>query len=258
MKRTALMIVLLVSLSLSCQLAQSILPGPPPSKLSQACRDSVDGMTHLTSGLVFPNYFEDENPTKRGGEFDANRYFEVLTHLSMQDGYNLDYAYLYDWMGGYPVMYARPTDEPPVKELSDLPQDQTPYLEYVQADGTLEGYLQYTILSVMADQFYLFWHANYNDYRVLCDQQAIQSIADAIADTDFGNPMDAKTQAQARQLDPGPTVEISGQTVTVELLVFTKWGGFERWTYTLDKDFPHRIRDLQRETLVPYDCGVMF
>jgi hypothetical protein len=41
-------------------------------------------------------------------------------------------------------------------------------------------------------------------------------------------------------------------------VVFTKWGGFLRVTFTISRDFPRRVFDAEAETLVAYDCGVMF
>jgi hypothetical protein len=35
-------------------------------------------------------------------------------------------------------------------------------------------------------------------------------------------------------------------------------GGFIRRTYTISRSFPHEILSVEDETLVEYDCGVMF
>lgn len=71
--------------------------------------------------------------------------------------------------------------------------------------------------------------------------------------------MDTAQQAKVRTLrNIVPVVALEGDTARVEVVTFTKWGGFYRYTYTIHREFPHTILDLEQENLVPYDCGVMF
>jgi hypothetical protein len=44
----------------------------------------------------------------------------------------------------------------------------------------------------------------------------------------------------------------------VQIVTFTKWGGFFRETYSLERPYPYTIMDVQVEELVAYDCGIMF
>jgi hypothetical protein len=55
-----------------------------------------------------------------------------------------------------------------------------------------------------------------------------------------------------------PLVKLTDTAVTVEIVTFTKWGGFFRKTYTISRAFPHEIMDAQGENIVPYDCGILF
>jgi hypothetical protein len=54
-----------------------------------------------------------------------------------------------------------------------------------------------------------------------------------------------------------PTVTLTHDSAIVEVVIFTKWGGFFRRTYTISRSFPHTI-DMKEENLVPYECGIMF
>ena len=86
---------------------------------------------------------------------------------------------------------------------------------------------------------------------------AIGRIASSLGD--FGQPMSPLSRLRTLLLrDVAPTVSTGEQTAEVRLVVFTKWGGFLRWTFTIDRNSPHRILDVKEEILVPYDCGVMF
>ncbi len=234
-------------------------PTPPPSAAWQAV---VDDFARLNGSQDLPAHLMQENPEKTGGEFDVNEYFSVLDHLSMEPGYVLDYVYVYDGMGGYPILYARPEDQPPYTthteyaaalEAGDVEQG---YLSHIQVDGTEEGFFQFVLLRVMGGQFYLFWHAGYCDDTVVYSQERIEAILST--PDDFGNPFSRQQKKAARAIDPAPIVEMEEDAVVVEVVVFSMWGGFSRETYTISRSFPHTILDSNHEVLVEYDCGIMF
>jgi hypothetical protein len=232
---------------------------PTPLPLSETCRQTVSGLVALTGDLTTPDHLQQENAVKTGDDFDVSTYFDVLDHLAMQDGYTLDYVYAYEFIGGRPVLYARPSDQPPYQALTDVPRvddgSQSSYLDRVVIDGTPEGYFQFVALDVMGEQFYLVWHANYNDTRILCDSADVKDVLESEM---FGQPLPEDVAAQARGLDVEPVVTLGEETAQVQIVVFTKWGGFLRVTFTIGQDFPHQVLDTEAETLVPYDCGVMF
>jgi hypothetical protein len=234
-------------------------PMPPPSAAWQAV---VDDFARLNGSQDLPAHLMQENPEKTGGEFDVSEYFSALDRLSMEPGYALDYVYVYDGMGAYPVLYVRPEDQPPYAtyaeyaaalEAGDVEQG---YLDHIQTDGTEEGFFQFVLLRVMGGQFYLFWHAGYYDDAIVCSQERIEAILST--PDGFGNPFSRQQKRAARTIDPAPVVEMEDDVVVVKVVVFTKWGGFSRETYTINRSFPHTILDSEHEVLVTYDCGIMF
>lgn len=259
-KFPVLAIVALIAATLACQ---TVFPTrTPPETSDLGCRETITAIRELRSDLTFPQYFTQENPAKQGGEFDPNRYFEAFSHLRMQEGFVLDFVYHQDGMGGYPLLYARPADQLPYDTESDYRaagSDQADYLSFVVPQDSPEGYFEYAVFAMLANQFYLDWHANYNDWQVLCGMDDVNEIIKSFEGEDaFGIPMTAAQQRQARSIDnPQPIVELSDETATVKMLVFTKWGGFYRRTLTIRRA-DHFIFDAQDEPLVEYDCGIMF
>jgi hypothetical protein len=242
----------------TCVFLLSVACGPifrsaPPSA---AWQSTVDELSALQSGLEFPKHFADENAVRTGEEFDIGAYFSVLDHLSMEPRYMLDYVYCYDEMGGYPRLYARPEDQPGYVACGDFRGARDDYLAHVQTDGTEEGFFQFVLLHVVGGQFYLLWHANYYDDTVVCDRDTVDAIVSA--DDGFGEPFSREQKRAARAIVPAPVVEMGDETVTVEIVTFSKWGGFSRETYEIDRSFPHTILDSEFEVLVEYDCGIMF
>jgi hypothetical protein len=234
--------------------------GPAPAEDAiSGCAETVAAIRALRADRPFPDYFNTENPVKRGDEFDPNAYFTVLDGLSMEPGYALDFVYSYDGMGGYPTLLARPESSDPYLSWDDVPGPGGDYLARVQADGTPESYFEFVVMKIMAPQFYLFWHASYNDLQIVCDQAALRGILDGISGGDTGLPMPLADRVRAWSLGGlEPTVDIGEQSVTVRVVTFSRWGGFYEYTYTLSRAFPHTILSVEDKLLVPYDCGIMF
>ena len=246
-----------IILSIAAALTACNLPAQP--EIDSPLQDMVDAMAAIQAGLHTPEHLLVENAQRDGSEFDPNLYFTALTHLSMSPGYVLDYVYHYDGMGGRPVLYARPEGEALYRTYEDFAAsglEDDSYLKAVVVDGTPESYFELVVLSIMGSQFYLDWHANYNDTRIVCDTAALESLLDEIGSV--GNEMGAADQARARRIDLEPVILVGEAAVQVQIVTFTKWGGFFRETYSLERPFPYTILDVQAEALVAYDCGIMY
>lgn len=230
--------------------------------------DIVAEFEALTSGLVFPDHLMAEDAEKAEGDFDVSLYFTVLEQLSMERGRVLDYVYDYAGIGGSPVLYARKASATPYRNYSEYlaadaaaePEEREDYyLNYVATDGTPEGFFQLALLLIQGEQFYQFWHANYNDDRIVSDQEDARA---ALADlTGWVGENESTTEdllAKVSEIDLTPAVSMNQDQVKVEVVVFTKWGGFVKRSIAMEREFPHTILWEKSEVLVPYDCGIMF
>jgi hypothetical protein len=237
---------------------------PDPDAV-QSAQETVVAIAGVQPGGI-PEHFTQggagEYPREEG-DFDPNSYFGVLDHLSMEDGYVLEYLYVFDGMGGYPFLYARPSDKAPYTSsdelVADLGENTDYYSQHIQIDDTREGYFQFVALHMMADQFYLWWHAGYNDTTIVFDEESLER---ALANTEAsfeGVDVPNSVKRRARNLDLQPTVEFTDTTTAVvRLVTFSMWGGFTEARYTISREFPHSITDVETVVLVEYDCGVQF
>ena len=256
-------LILAVPLPAAAQDGETPTPTPAPLTLPGACRAAVDGMRAATADLAFPEHFQEENAAKTGDEFDVNAYFEALDHLTVEEGMALDYVYHYDGMGGFPVLYVHSADEPPFLTEADYQTargeeagDFGAYLNHIVIDDTPAGYLQFLALMTMGGQFYLFWHANYNDTLVICDSEAVDEALASVGV--YGQTITPEFTEQAHALDVEPVVEIEDDTARVRVVLFTKWGGFFEAIFTIGREFPHAVLETQTETLLEYQVGIMF
>jgi hypothetical protein len=248
-------LLMIFASSLACQF---LIPSSTGTVISD-CAELVSSVASLQPGEVPRPLFE--TGRKQGDELDLNQYFNVLPHVSMQEGYTLDYVYQIDSLGGYPLLYVRPVDQAPYASVADIPENTQlrDYREYLNVEDVEQAYFEQVVLDIMADQFYLFWHANYNDTLIVCNRQQVYDIVAQVSSGDFGVAMDVAQQAEARTLrNIRPVVHLTGDVASVEIVTFTKWGGFYRETYTISRGFPHTIVDVQQENIIPYDCGIMF
>ncbi|KQC15524.1 MAG: hypothetical protein APR56_00755 [Methanosaeta sp. SDB] len=93
---------------------------------------------------------------------------------------------------------------------------------------------------IQGEQFYLFWHAYYNDARIVCDHEdANASIEDSLDFKGGVDPSIEEVRQGASELDLTPVVSMEEEDVQVDVVIFTKWGGFIRDSTTMKREFPH-------------------
>lgn len=257
-KATPPLIALLV-FSFACQTLFPATPPPRDGMVIEDCSSMVKSIRSMQTNDVPKGLYE--SGVKQGDEFDVNDYFSATPNISMQEGYTLDYVFLGDSLGSFPILAARPIDQPPYISSADVSADSelADYWNYIEVKDVEQGYFEYIAFLIMADQFYLVWHANYDDTEVICDREAVDAIVADINDNDFGIAFDKDQMKQIKAMQNiEPLVKLTDTTAIVEIITFSKWGGFYRMTYTIDRAFPHTIIDVQEENIVPYDCGIMF
>lgn len=245
-------LAVIVSILISC--------GAPASPTAAAYQASVDGVQALHAGQTIPDHFLQPGAVRTGEEFDPNRYFGVLTHISMETGYTLDYVYRIDDFAGLPILYARsttseryPTSDSLYKDLQGVKIDD--YLAKVQTDGSEAGFFELALLRRMGGEFYLWWHAAYNDAVIVCTTSGLDQIFSSLGES---TPVPTDIQNKARKLSLAPRVTIHSTSVDVDLVYFSKSTGFVGLHTTLSRTFPHQVLDEKSEVLLKYDFGVVY
>ena len=230
---------------------------------------AVDDIKSLTRNKPIPGHLIDPDQPLTEDLFDPNQLLVPLHHLHLRSGYVLDFVYHYDGMGGLPFLYARKETQPPFedfdayqKAIDDCASSTSKvgcnYLDYVESDGTEEGYFQWVILRMMGDQFYLNWHANYDDSEIVANKAQLETLIEKLSGDDSGKPLSSAQKKAAIKIDPAPVVTIDGEIVKVRIVWFTKWGGFYESNITLNSGTPHKVIDTQTQLLVEYDCQILF
>ncbi len=160
------------------------------------------------------------------GMFDPNRFFEVLDKVRLKEGYFLDYFYVEpdaDTFGSSPDVFARCAGTLPLtcfREKSPVTTvDVAAVLEY---ENSPSGLFQLALFDAVHDNFYLFWHANYGDYRPILTK----NLYDSILEKESNNLKLSALELLHRQ-DIRPRVVMTGpDSGHVTMLYFNRYKGF--------------------------------
>ena len=192
-------------------------------------------------------------------EFDPNLYLDALPHLQLMPGYTLDFYYNWCDMAGNPWVYARKIGDPPFSEdvmetqLRKVKNYRDTYspIRYLLPDGSPESWFELVVFERLADQFYLFWHSNYNDFRFVTTQEEINAIAEKIR-------LEPEMLARARSMDHRIIVSVGESECKVEYCGFSEWKGFTRYETTIKREPPCVVMNTAPIENIPYHCGICF
>ena len=77
-------------------------------------------------------------------------------------------------------------------------------------------------------------------------------------ESSFGASFGVNLKKMACAVDLRPYVFLNEDVVTVSLLTFSNWNGFERVVLGINRKFPHRILSEERTTVIKYNSGIIF
>lgn len=237
---------------------------------------TVDKMERILKNIPRVEIEEKSDSThKPANAFDPNVYFSALRHIKLKPGYVLDYVIMRGFMGGEPYVYARKANEKPFSTLHEYKEklnnltphygiyhNHSPYSieSQIELKDEDESYIEYVVFNIMKEQFYLWWHAHYNDKQVVFTKEKLARILDPLPYASDS----LKEKVSSLYLEPIVTRKDS--VVDVSLPVFSHWGGLVRRHYTISKSEPHHITNIpfylsdvdKRDYLLDYDCKRRF
>jgi hypothetical protein len=243
-------------------------------------QDIVDSMHSMVKDLQIPAHFNTNqyppmypaDVQRAADDFDVNNYLTVLNHLSLEPGYTLDYLYNKNNLEAKPYIYARKITDLPFKSISEYratiiaSQNSSvivnenekllySYLDHIKVDDTPEGFFQFVAVRIMGAQYYLWWHAIYNDQLIICNEKAVENILASVPPS----PDEVKTKLlkQLPQFDLEPKIEIQGNVVKVRVITFTRFGGIIQRDFTIARQFPHAVSNSEEKNLIRYSGGAV-
>jgi hypothetical protein len=251
--------------------------------VGEICEQSVGKMETLHQNVMWPpehltpweSSGDVPDPVLQEGDFNVSKYLDELQYLAVEEGHVLEYVYYFDGMGGFPILYVRKKTSQPFVNFSqwrDASCTSTScknYLNDIVIDDTPEGYMQFVTLAIMGNQFYLWWHAAFNDYQLIWNLSKMETLLGTLPKAGENGVADDlysinETESETlRGMDFTPTVLYSNANpgvVRVRVVVFTKWGGFISKTYKINriKGSGSRIMNIQEKVMLEYSVDYVF
>ncbi|MCP6718631.1 MAG: hypothetical protein KJI71_00180 [Patescibacteria group bacterium] len=204
-----------------------------------------------------PDLLFDANEKIRpeGIGFDVNRFLKVFDKIQLRDGFILDYFYRSGGLGGEPFIFTRKKDNPKLSADGNLKP--RPPLNDIIIEITPESFFQLAVFSQVVSQFYLSWHANYNDHQFIFGSEIVEYLLMDIPEDfrdNFGINM--KDREKLRAMSFEPQVNIKEEGAEVRCVMFSKWLGFYYNIFVIT--WPNITIENSRDIIVPYDCGILF
>ena len=157
-------------------------------------------------------------------------------------------------------MYARRVDAVPFQypgQVSSWNRRHDIY-DCLLADGTPHSFFELVVFRNMAGQFYQFWHAGYNDQRILTSQDDIEKLISGINGSVRSAKFTEQQMAAMRALDVQPRVKMTDTEAAVFYCTFSSRGGLARQKMAFRRTSPHRILGKITMAKVSYDCGYVY
>ncbi len=197
-------------------------------------------------------------PRPRQVGVDVNRFLEFFDKITLREGMILDYTYYFSGLGGGPLIYTRYEDAPNLSAREYIERfncnlvgrtyiDDKPYLKDIIIDNDPESFFQLVVFSQVAHQFYLSWHARYNDHQFV-PEPVLVPIRDIREAEKYRTLLD--------HISFEPLIEINDVGAEVRCVMSSEWIGVYYSYFIIS--WPRIAMDTKREVIVPYDCGIRF
>lgn len=157
-------------------------------------------------------------------------------------------------------------------------QDSVNYMNCIQIKDDKMGYFQFVIFDLIGDNYCTFGHSNYGEMSIITSKEQIKKLIEQKDNFyyKFSSKKVAKNEPDdsslfkilnskysmdiesVLQIDPTPEVTFNKNVASVRIVTLSPWEGFLELTYTVSRTFPHIVEDVKLNTLIEYNCGILF
>jgi hypothetical protein len=112
---------------------------------------------------------------------------------------------------------------------------------YMIPDNSDEGFLQYLFFHTMGEQFALYWHANYDEKKIICSDESLNGLIN-VYKRSRAFEVDKKKLKSSKVIDTRITISSTDKKYFLTWYELETHKGFYRRTYEIDRDPPYKIR----------------
>jgi hypothetical protein len=195
--------------------------------------------------------------------YDFNLYLKLFDQLSIDSTMSIDYMHTGFGSGGRPILFSISKNESSNefrKQFDDIYEmlsyeDSINAIEPIHIRDTERGYFQYTVLWLTGSRFAIVWHSNYGNIELLTSPKSLNNL---VSNKDDFHRFSQEQINQIEMLEAAPKITINKDSVDVIILTFNAWQGVDQNYIRISRTYPHKLRIIDRENLVEFNCGIRF
>lgn len=213
--------------------------------------------------------------------FKLEEYLKLYDKLKIISGWKPDYYYIYDGMGGAPLIFVMKEKDNldslilnfkhpwydkniPVCSFLYLYNDSIKITEHLKLDETCESYFQLIMFYEIGCNFYLFWHANYGAQDIICSKNEMEKLLKFHLEGPDNNETENsgnvffKIKDNLDFIDFIPKIKFEKDSVKMKVIIFAGGKGLYERNYSISRKFPHRIIETGTTILVKDNTKIIY
>lgn len=254
--------------------------------------DFIDGLNNVQKQISLDH---DTTTDEYTCDIDFDSYFKSFDRLSIATNWKLESHYRHFGDAGRPLLlafeegdklgdsiqkelnksfkgeeFAGMLDYQVSKKLFAY-QDSVEYLNCIQITNDKMGYFQYVIFALIGGNYCKFWHSNYGEMSIITSKKQLKELTEL--EDDFFYKFSSKKdeiyinghlnkqtmlKENVLQIEPQPEVILNKDYTTVRIVTLSPWAGFLERTFKVSRTFPHELEQIKLDTLIEYNCGILF
>ncbi len=209
--------------------------------------------------------YQDSVKLKRVGDcdiidsttFDVNTFLTFFDNIEFDKDYSIGVYFFDNSFDGNPYLYAVKYDE----ELKDKHKHKKSLHKYLNNPelraknhivpmDSEEGFLQYLFFYELGEQFALKWHSNYNEKRIICSSDILDSVINDLKTSEWITADALGLKKLKEAASPNIEIEKTDQYYIITWLENRTHIGIFKCTYRISRERPHLIDKIKEEKLL--------
>lgn len=186
--------------------------------------------------------------------FDINTYLSSFDNIEIKKDYKIGVYFLDNFLDGNPYLYALKDDQ----KLKDknreslynfLSKTEIRAKNQIVPKDSECGFLQYLFFYEMGEQFALKWHSYYDEKRIICSSDKLNSIISELATSEIFSA-DSLGLKKLKEVSPKIIIEKSDKYYIISWLENRTHSGIFRCTYQISIKKPNKIDRIKEDKLL--------
>lgn len=212
--------------------------------------------------------------------FNLQKYLSFFDHLNTSKEMKIGIYYIDNYLDGNPYLYAINKTKK-IEKVVGIPSEKTlkrKKAEYnsneykalydflndscnraennIIPENSEMGFFQYLFFSKMGDQFALKWHSLYQQRSIICSTDMIQEfIKEEFNGIVYSK--DSSSWEKLKECSPSPVIKTNEEFYEITWIESMPFFGVYKNTYKIDRKYPFRIIQTNKEKLLDINTDVI-